>query len=201
VNIGQLKTTLDRYLKRTDLRDLYDNWIAFTSNRIDVQLRLQEQEYRTVTVPTEQYIALPPDYIDMRHLETSADGGWPVRFATPDQVDYRNLALNQGRIQFCTIVNNQLELTPSPAADSVAELEMFYFAKLPTITADSATNKVLSAYPQLYIYGCMIEASAFRQHDGDMDNYSQMWKDYAKELTDRQERGRYGSGTLHMRAN
>ena len=126
MNVGELKTLLDRYLKRDDLRDLYDRWIEFTQLRINMQLRLQEQEYRATTVPVNQYIALPPDYIEMRHIETSADNGRSLQYVTPDQIDLLNNRFKSGRILFYTIIDNQIELIPGPAEDSVAELEMFY---------------------------------------------------------------------------
>ena len=66
MNKGQLNTTITRYLKRDDLIDLYDTWIEFTSTRINTQLRLSEQEYRTTTVPDSQFVQLPPDVVGVR---------------------------------------------------------------------------------------------------------------------------------------
>jgi hypothetical protein len=82
----------------------------------------------------------------------------------------------------------------------VAELEMVYYAKLPVITADASTNKVLDAYPNLYLYGCMMEAAVFRMDQTDNQNYVQMWKDYAAELNGRQAAGRFSGSPLDMRA-
>jgi hypothetical protein len=72
---GDFKALLDRYLKRTDLRDLYDDWFLFTSLRIDKQLRLSEQEVVDISVPTARVVSLPSDFIEMRSLATSAGGG------------------------------------------------------------------------------------------------------------------------------
>jgi hypothetical protein len=200
MNLGEFKSLLDRYLKRNDLRDLYNDWFLFTSLRIDQQLRLKEQEYRTITVPTERYIPLPPDFIEMRSLQTSANGGLPIRLKTLRGADLANQFIKSGPIATYAILDTQLELIPAPNADSVAELEMVYYAKQPVITADAATNKVLDAYPNLYLYGCMMEAAVFRMDQTDNQNYAQMWKDYAAELNDRQAAGRFSGSPLDMRA-
>jgi hypothetical protein len=200
MNYGELKTLMDRYLKRQDLRDLYDTWAGFTNQRIDMQLRLKEQEYRTISVPLAQFVALPDDYISMRHLATSTDHGRPMQYVTPDQMDIAALRFRSGGPIFYTIVNNQLELIPAPTAESEGTLELFYWAKLPLLTLDADTNKVLTEYPNLYVYGMMMEAAAFRMSDGDAQSYSQLWRDYAKELNDRQGAGRFGAN-LQMRAS
>ena len=194
MNRGELNNLLTRYLKRTDLTDLYDDWVQFAGNIIDQEMRLPEQEYRTVTVPTEQFISLPADFIEMRHIEYN---GVPLRFLTASQLDGVR-ALNLPRMRYYTIVDSQLELCPAPNEDSTGTLEMFYYARLPTLPTSAATNKVLTAYPQLYLYRCMIEASAFRMAAGDDKSYKELWADYSATLNNRAQAGRY-SGTLRMR--
>ena len=199
MNKGEFTTLLTRYLKRTDLTDLYDDWLVFTSSRIDQQLRLKEQEIRWQVVPTEQFTDLPADFIEARHIESN---GRPLEYATPGQLDrlraqYRD---SFSPYLFYTITDNQLEIAPAPTVDSEAEIEMFYYAKLPALSSDADTNKVLTAYPQLYLYGCMMESAAMREAPDDAAAYSQLWRDYAKELNDRQQAARFSGDSIQMRA-
>jgi hypothetical protein len=202
MNLAAFKDLLTRYLKRSDLADLYDDWVGFTSKRIDAQLRLSEQEYRTLSAPKAQFIQLPDDFLEMRHLEVDFAGGRVVEFVTAGQLDAMRVKYGtSGGIRFYTIMNNQLELFPAPGPDSEQVLTMFYFAKLPALVNASDSNKVLTAYPQLYLYGCMMEAGAFREHDKDSTSYATLWRDYSKELNDKQEAGRYSGDALTMRAS
>lgn len=204
MNLGEFRQLLERYLKRQDLRDLYNPWFRFTSKRIDDQLRLKEQEYRAVTTPIAQYISLPPDFIEMRALQTNVNGGTPLLYMTAQQLDYRRLARalsnNPQQTMFYTILDNQLEIIPAPTADNTVGLEMIYFAELPDISQADQTNKVLTAYPNLYLYGCMYEAACFLKDEQDKESYATLWRDYAKELNDRQQAGRYSGSYLRMRA-
>jgi hypothetical protein len=201
MNYGEFKTLLTRYLKREDLTDLYASWFEFTCSRIDMQLRLQEQEYRAITKPTSQYVSLPPDFIEMRSLQSSLNGGTPLEYVTAKQIDLRNLAsVPPGKTCYYTIFNNQVELIAPPSEDSELTLEMIYYAKLVPLTQDSASNKVLEAYPNLYLYGCMLEAANFLKDEQDLKNYAQLWRDYSTELNNKQSAGRHSASNLRMRA-
>ena len=201
MTLDELKALLGRYLKRQDLTDLYDDWISFAQSRINQQLRLKEQEYRTVTLPLTASIQLPDDFIEMRHMEVNFAGGRGVEYVTAGQMDrIRAEYGSAGGIKYYTILDNQLELFPAPGVDSEQVLTMYYFAKLPALVSGSDTNKVLSAYPQLYLYACMIDAAAFREHEKDAVTYAQLWLDYSKELNTRQAAGRFSGDVLTMRA-
>lgn len=192
---------LDRYLKRSDLVDLYPLWVDMTSKRIDSALRLPEQEYRTITIPKAQFIELPNDFIEMRHLEVNYKGGSMVEYVTAGQLDQMRAKYGtSGHLRWFTIMDNQIELLPVPDDDSEQVLTMFYYARLPAYQQESDTNKVLSAYPQLYLYGCLIEAAAFREHDKDAATYSQLYQGFADPLNDRAQAGRFSSDNLVMRA-
>ena len=201
MNLTELKALLDRYLKRQDLQDLYDDWIGFTQSRINQQLRLAEQEFRTVSAPKTAFIQLPDDFIEMRHLEVNFQGGRSMDYVTGAQLDaVRAKYGTSGGMRFYTILDQQLELFPPPGVDSEQVLTMFYYAKLPALVQGADTNKVLTAYPQLYLYGCMVEAAAFREHDKDAASYSQLWRDYSHDLNTRHQAGRFSGDALTMRA-
>ncbi len=201
MNLQELKALLDRYLKRTDLADLYDDWIGFTQSRINQQLRLAEQEYRSVTKPLNNFIQLPDDFIEMRHLEVNFQGGRSIEYVTAAQLDQMRAKYGtSGGMRFYTILDHQLELFPAPGLDSEQVLTMFYYAKLPALVAAADSNKVLDAYPQLYLYGCMVEAGAFREHEKDTATYAQLWTQYSTELNTRHQAGRFSGDALTMRA-
>lgn len=200
-NYGELKTAVTRYLKRPDLADLYADWVDFASSRIDQDLRLPEQEYRTISVANAQYLSLPLDYIELRNIQVAAQGGaLPLRYMTPEQLDNFSRFDQQQPIKYYTIVNGQLELIPAPAADSTTEIELFYYAKLPVPDQDADTNKVLTAFPQLYLYAMMIEAMPFMEHQEGQASWDSMYTDLAKLLNTRAQSGRFGANSLHMRA-
>lgn len=201
MNWGELYSNLDRYLKRSDLSDMYPLWADLAGKRIDASLRLAETEYRTITVPRSQFIELPGDFIEMRHLEVNYQGGAPVEYVTAGQLDQMRAKYGtSGHLRWYTILNGQLELLPAPGADSEQVLTMYYYAKLAAPGEVGDTNKVLTAFPQLYLYGALIEAAAFREHQADAQTYTALWQGFADSLAARQQAGRFSGDNLTMRA-
>ncbi len=198
MNWGELKKTLTRYLKRSDLVDLYPLWQDLARTRIDTACKLSEQEYRALGVPVAQYVSLPADFIEMRHL---AVGRKDLEYVTAQQLNQMALKYGpSGGLRWYTILDNQLEIYPVPDENSQQVLTMHYFAKLPILTQDSDTNRVLTAFPQLYIYAMMLESAAFRVDQGDQAIYSALWNAFTQELNAKQQAGRFSGDNLIMRA-
>ena len=203
MNLLQLITIIKRYLKRTDLDDLLPDWIEFAQRRIDMDMRLPEQEFRSTTTPTTRFISLPLDWIEMRNIQVNFDGNFSLQYLTPEQLDNASRALkgdSPNPIQFYTIMDTQLELVPPPTADSEVTLEMFYYARQASLASDEDTTKVLLVYPQLYIYAVMVEAMPFLEHAAGQASWFQMYTDYARLLNERAQAGRFSGNSIQMRA-
>ena len=200
-NYGELKTALTRYLKRPDLVDLYDDWVDFASSRIDNDCRLAEQEYRTIATANAEFMALPLDFIEMRNIQVKAAGGkLPLKYLTPEQLDNIGRIDKTQPVKYYTIFNSQLELVPAPASNSTLEIELFYFAKVITLANDGDTNKVLLAFPHLYLYAMMVEAMPFTENPDGVQSWNEMYGKTVEMLNRRAEKGRYSGNSLHMRA-
>lgn len=202
MNLGQLKTAVRRYTKRVDLEDLIPDWIEFATSRIAEQCRLPEMEFRATATANLTYLPLPEDFIEMRHIQVPTDGGRrPIEYRTAEQIDNSDRFSNpSGGIKWYTILDTQLELRPAPDPDSTTEIEMFYFAIPGKLVSETDTNKVLTKYPQLYIYAVMIEAGAFLEHTSDAERYDLMFTDMRDYLNVRASAGRFSGNSLQMRA-
>ncbi len=44
-----------------------------------------------------------------------------------------------------------------------ADFTLWYWQKLPQLVADDDTNIILTTYPYLYLYGCLVEGNSFIQ--------------------------------------
>ena len=80
MNFGELKTLIRRYLKRTDLDDVIPDWIEFAQRRLDSDMRLPEQEYRTTTTANLKFLPLPNDWLEMRHVQVDFDGNFSLQY-------------------------------------------------------------------------------------------------------------------------
>ena len=203
MNYLELRTIVKRYLKRTDLDDVIPDWIEFAQRRIDSDLRLPEQEYRTTTIANLQFLPLPVDWLEMRHVQVVFDGNFSLQYLTPEQLDNMGRQLKgdaPNPIQFYTIMDKQIELVPSPTADTEVEIELFYYAREPALVNDTDQTKILIIYPQLYIYSVMIEAMPFLEHVAGQASWQDMYDNLVALLNTRAQAGRFSGNSIQMRA-
>ncbi len=203
MNYLELRTIVKRYLKRTDLDDVIPDWIEFAQRRIDSDLRLPEQEYRTTTIANLQFLPLPVDWLEMRHVQVVFDGNFALQYLTPEQLDNMGRQLkgdSPNPIQFYTIMDKQIELVPSPTADTEVEIELFYYAREPALVNDTDQTKILIIYPQLYIYSVMIEAMPFLEHVAGQASWQDMYDNLVALLNTRAQAGRFSGNSIQMRA-
>lgn len=191
-----MKQAVENWSHRTDIDDVLDNVIHLAENEIDKRLMLRDNEQRaTATLSTSsRFLALPAGFIKMRRL-TLVNGSlnFEVSFAAPEQMTVHNAA---GRPRHYTITS-QLEFDRVP--DSAYTLEMNYITKTTPLTSANTTNDVLTNYPDLYLWGCLIQI-AILEKDIEMMQVYQSKFDVAMQDANKQERkGRYGTAPRIMK--
>jgi len=75
----------------------------------------------------------------------------------PDNILLANSADGAtGQPQYYQIEGGNLVLSPAP--DSDYSVKMVYHAKIPALSGSNPTNWLLTKYPDLYLYGSLVEA-------------------------------------------
>lgn len=198
---AEFVTLFERYLKRDDLADLYSTFIEMGEARLNQVMRLSEQEFRATSTPTAAFWSLPTDFVEMRHIQaTNAGGSRALDYVTAEQADEFRRRINAGGYRVYTILDNQIEIIPHPTVDSTSEVEMFYYAKLDPIVEDADTNPVLTNYPNLYLYACLLEASLYREDNQAVQTWASALDSYAEQLNTRHQSARFSGNSLQMRA-
>ena len=201
MNYGDLVALIQRYTKRADVDDLIPDWIRFAQLRIDTDCRLSQQEYRSVTIPKAEFTTLPPDFLELRNIQTNYQGGLALEYMTPSQIDIAGRSLKSGPVQFYTIMDNQLQLLPAPQADSVAQMEIFYYAKQAALVENADTTLLLTAFPNLYLYAAMVEAMPFVENQAGAQRWDAMYTDIRNTLNLSAQRARFSGATVQTRAS
>jgi hypothetical protein len=86
----------------------------------------------------------------------------PLQIVAQRTIDgYASSTPNQPRL--IAVSGSNFRVFPDPGAGSYAAT-LRYYQKLSTPTA-SAANAILTNYPDLYLYGCLVEAAIFTQDE------------------------------------
>jgi hypothetical protein len=125
------------------------------------------------------FATLPADYLAWRRVTWTGQIRNELQFVHPSyfQAAYPTRPADVPRI--FTIEGSTLKVMPLDATS----LEFDYFQKVPALAANS-TNWLLSAHPDLYLFGSMVEAEFF----GVNDERGPMWKARRDEIFDEIDR-------------
>jgi len=150
--------------KDTEILAKIDLFIRVTEARVNRVLKVQKMSVRTqiMTVLDQEYYGLPLDFSGLRDIEIRTDDTAQDRitlqYLSPEQM---NDAAKRGATSkkiFYNIIANQLQIYPTQ--DSKL-LELVYYSKVPALNSVDATNWMSLDNPDVYLFGIMVEISAF----------------------------------------
>lgn len=143
------------------------NFIALAEDRLyhgspdegSEPLRVREIETDATLTFTTSGAAVPSDYLSMRAL-TRPSSTYPLAYLPPHDFDVQTSIESSGGVpQYYTVKGSTVELAPAWAGD----LDILYYQRLPALT--SGTNDILTNYPNVYLFGALIEAFEWIESD------------------------------------
>lgn len=108
----------------------------------------------TATIAADATIPLPTDYKGSMSLRIDDDR--PLRQLSADDFQDKWSEASDGRPVNFTIVSGAIQLGPAP--DAAYTVTMTYLRRLAPLSATNASNWLLEAHPDLYLYASLIEA-------------------------------------------
>lgn len=172
-----LQDAVARWLNREDLTDEIPGFIAMAEVAFNREIRWRKMVVRDlITDPgltDELYENLPDDFLELKSLRFNTDPVIYPEYLTPRQLEkYRGDHPGAaGTPLHYTIVANQIQFDRVPTG--APELEISAYVQVPPLTAAAPTNQLLLEYPDVYLYGTLLQASPFL-HD---DERVRVWAD------------------------
>jgi hypothetical protein len=172
---AELRDEVAQWLQRSDLSMRIPTFIDMATARFNRELRTPEMESRDTTVMTDEFVALPNDFLEMRYVV--GDGvGWrymnPIAFA--EAVAHAS-EIKEARIY--TLADMQLRAFPAPTVSEPVTVIINYIERIPPLVNASDTNWMLTDNPDVYLYGSLVQAQGFLHDDPRMATWLSMYKD------------------------
>lgn len=165
-NFAELQSAIgSNWLNRGDLSDRTPEFITLCEAELDRRLRTSSQIKRATTSATTQFVPLPDDFIELRNIQLDVSPVKRLKFVTIDAADdmRRQTYQSAGEPVYFTIVGNTIELIPTPS--STVTLQISYYRNIPKLSTTNTTNHVLSAAPDIYLYGSLRHAEPYLMND------------------------------------
>ena len=187
-NYSELQTAVANWLHRGGLSDRVDEFIVFGEARIGRDVRARQMEARVSTTPTDQYVDLPSDYLEMRAVRIKGSQiGW-LKYITPETYFSEFASATSSNRKVFTIFGDELVFPNTPDGD----VELWYFKKLASLS--TAVNSLFTGNPDLYLYAAMTAAQPFLKNLAGMPAWEALYLATVESVNKQHKAGRYTPG-------
>ena len=162
---SDLQTAVGNWLNRADLTDRIPEFIALAEAQMNRRLRVRQMVTRAEAALAGEFVDVPVDMLEPIQLvlEISESDVRLLQYLAPERLLAEKAGIvASGEPELYTVVGGSLQLLPSPGITYTGELT--YYAKIPPLAAN-ATNWLLAAYPDAYLYGALVQAAPYLMDD------------------------------------
>lgn len=143
------------YMDRDDLVDLMPRFIGLAELRLNRDLRTDQQTVSTTLTTIAGEVTLPADFLEARSAFVT--NYRPLRAMAEEELsDFVTAGSPVGFVIRAGV------LKVVPAAD--VAINVVYSRKVPSLTAASPTNWLLTAAPDLYLWSTCVEAATYAKN-------------------------------------
>lgn len=196
-NYTTLQSTIADYLNRADLTAQIPTFIQMAEADMNTRLRTREMIVRAEATSNNEFVQLPSDWVEAINLHI-VDGKQPLRFVTLDEADRIVAEKYYTQVIAYSLMNGALELVPEPGDD--VDIEMIYYGKIPALSAQQATNWLLTKAPDVYLYGSLLHAQPFLMDDQRMPVFATLYNSRIEALNEESMKSTHSGSPLIARA-
>lgn len=171
-----LKDQVAAWMHRNDLTGSIPDHIYLAEVRIRTRLteRVQDVTGTIATVAGTQYATLPTDFLSVKSL--SIPGVMPtIDYMAPDEFNQQFEPAVSGTPRCYTIIGDRIYLGPTP--DAIYSISAMYRFDMQTLTDLAPTNALLSKWPNIYLFGALVESADFSRNIPLRDSFNSRFID------------------------
>jgi hypothetical protein len=192
-NYAELVTEIESYLDDTvTLSARIPTFIKLNEAQINRRLQDAKMEARLTFAASGAYTSLPADFGGIIGV-TTGDGELT-------QVSSAEItAFNQSRAgtpNHYAIVGDTITFAP---ANNTASVTMLYCKRVPDLTSGAPTNWLLTVAPDVYLFGCLYQASVYTVDDERAASFNALFSNALEELIVDSERRKWGAAPVRPR--
>jgi len=178
---SELQTAITNWLSRSDITNARIlEAIALFEAVANRRLRVRQQETAGSLTPSSGSATLPTDYLSWRRVTWTGSTRRELEYVEPSYLQAAYPTSESGYPDVFTIEGSTLRIRPIDAT----ALDFLYYAKVAALSNSATDNWLLTAHPDLYLFGSLTEMAAFTL---DLENGA-FWKSRRDELFDEIEK-------------
>ena len=192
MNYSRLKEVIADFANRQDLGTQIPVFIEMTEARLRRDLRDKTRmTQRAEAMVYGEYFPLPCNWVETTKVIA---GGRPLRLT--DSFNIERVELSEGP-KFYRHAGDQLQLMPAVEGDPIS-FEMEYLEFPEALSDDNPTNWVLDTYPDIYIYGAMLQVAPFLMDDARLPVWTQAYGEAVKSANGSSDKAQSSGSALRL---
>lgn len=192
-NYTELQASIADTLNRNDLTLVIPDFIKMAETDMNRKVRHWRMENRATASANGRFSVLPTDFVEAirLHLETDQRSIELVSYHEM-QTLRENSNDTGGKPTSYAITQGEIELFPTP--DAAYDIELYYYAKIPSLSSSQATNTILTNFPDAYLYGSLIHSAPYLQEDARMNAWAALYQSAIDGINGESNQAKTGSG-------
>ena len=209
MDYDQIKTLALNYADREDdeVINRMDSFIEITEARINRQLKISDMANRAIIdldemdiTPGQEYFGLPPDFGGLRDIKITVGGSrLTCKYINPEQMNSLVSSTQYGepgKQVYYSIAAQQLQINPP---QDTGMIEILYYQRLVPLTAAAPDNWLADINPDCYVFGILVEISAFVKDKIAAEVWEQRFKAAISEIDTEDASNRWSGPPLEIK--
>lgn len=196
---AELATAIANWTGRADLTSRIPEFVALAEAKMNRILRTPEMETKDAAFSiTGEYVAVPTGFLAARSFMLNSGPRTALTFM-PDDTQVTYYPNSNETPQFFSVVGGNFRFAPVPSTTQTATL-IYYKAPASVSAGGSATNWILTAHPDVYLYGSLLEAVGFLGDDPRVQLWLSAYSTALDQLKSQGSRMRWGGNGMAVRS-
>ena len=191
-NYNELKSSIADFLNRDDLTSTIPTFVSLAEADFNRTVRHWRQEKRSTAEIDTQYSGFPNDFLEPIRFHSEANGKLLELVSVSEMQNLRFANNNTlGKPEFYAITAGEFEVYPTP--DSSYSAELYYYSKLDALSDSTATNWMLTNFPDAYLYGALLHSAPYLADDARVSVWAALHQKVINDINTESERTKVGS--------
>jgi len=174
--------------------------IYLAHQAINAKLRIPAMEKSDTLTVNATSVTTPSDLLAVKKLWIDGSFDSPLSPVPPDRLQALAAAWTTAQPQWYAIegyddTTDVFRFAPDPGATSYTAY-LTYYRRMDFFASGAATNKILARYPQLYLYGALVELARFSDDDARVAKYEPAFERMMAEVNMQARSDALGGGAM-----
>lgn len=201
-NYTNLQSTIADFLNRDDLTAVIPTFIQLAEAQLNRDIRHWKMEARSSGQQSagDQYMQIPADWLETIRMHVTGAGTSAINLTSrASMADIRAKnedASTKVPYLYCH-ADSQFELYPTPP--ETTNIELLYYQKIPSLSASTTTNWLLTEAPDVYLYGALLHSAPYLAEDARVGVWAQMYSAAVQNVNSASEKARYSGSGINLK--